>query len=585
MKKITQLLLFSFTLLGFFQCFAQSIKVFDVFSNEEYSYMQKYKEVKDFELNLNGEFDIDYFAMRNEHGQYFDELNANIENLALNSWKSEQGKFELSKQVKAQIAIYNEFVNRSNDRVRNGISNDYNSYLKSIDIKFLSICNNIITFSQNYGFVVSSNSQRHYKNEIEINVSRLYTVDLYTQKISLLVANFNEIEIAVIEKVVLPIASETYGDMDKLNKQNKYDNDIDEEENEEDEVDSPKTEKKRNVQPSSFKISLKGAYFYWFGWGLMVHFPMYTSSTYVSNGEPYNLFIPFEKCKPILYLFPAYASFSQIVSPTHQFNNFDYYDILNNYNKFRTEPSVSSLFRINNVLEKPSRLNASSYQLFKNNTSNYRGLFVYQYDTKKPNFQRYAEKINYRYFLENSNGKTITRENEQLAQRSNDVYDKNGNLIIRMSDEPYDGGNQYFFYNKQNCYLFDLKNSDFVGEERVEKITLKNNELCLSDICLTFNENMQVVAIKTLKYQFNDTEIGFDEKGRIVEAHTENDRYNYYYEFDALDRLIKYSTYEYQRISKEVVYLYHEDKRLPYIQKKHTYNNDIFEEETYEWEY
>jgi hypothetical protein len=133
--------------------------------------------------------------------------------------------------------------------------------------------------------------------------------------------------------------------------------------------------------------------------------------------------------------------------------------------------------------------------------------------------------------------------------------------------------------------LFDLKNSDFVGEERVEKITLKNNELCLSDICLTFNENMQVVAIKTLKYQFNDTEIGFDEKGRIVEAHTENDRYNYYYEFDALDRLIKYSTYEYQRISKEVVYLYHEDKRLPYIQKKHTYNNDIFEEETYEWEY
>jgi hypothetical protein len=590
MKKTTHLLLFTISLLAFYSGFAQSVKVFDVFSNEEYSYVQKYKEVKDFELNLNQEFDIDYFAMRNENGQYFDQLNATIENLALNSWKSEQGKFELSKLVKAQIAAYNDFSNRKNDRNHHGISNDYSSYLKSIDILFLSICNNTITFSQNYSFVISSNNQRYHSNEIEINVTKLYTADLYQQKINPLVANFNEKEIAELEKVVLPLVSDTYGDLGKLYEQNKYKDDEDddegvEEDNDDEANELQKLKSGKKSDPILHNMSLKGAYFYWFGWGLMVHFPMYSSSTYVSNGEPYNLFIPLEKCKPILYLFPVYASFSQIVSPAHQFINFDYYDILNNYNKFRSEPNISSLFRINNAPDKPSKLKASSYQLFKNNTSNYRGLFVYEYDKNKPNFQRYAEKTNYRYFLENNNGKTITRENEQTAIRYADVYDKKGNLIIRKSDEPLEGGDHYFFYNKQNCYLFSIQNRDFFGIEKVEKITLKNGELCLSDMCLIFNESMQVVAIKTLKYQFNNVEIGFDEKGRLVEAHTENDRYNYYFEFDALDRLTKYSTYEYQRVSKEVEYFYTDDKRLPYLQKKHTYNNDTMEEERYELEY
>jgi len=586
MKKTTLFPLFIFALLGSFQGFAQSVKVFDVFSNEEYSYLQKYKEVKDFELNLNNEFDITYFAMRNEKGQYFDKMNAAIENLALNAWKGKQGKFELSNQVKAKIASYNEFRNRKNDRNRHGISNDYNSYLKSIDIDFLSICNSTISFSQNYAFIITSNSQRYNDEEIKINVTNYYTVDLYTQKISILVKNFNENETTVLEKVLLPLVSASFDEINS-NYQKNYTDDENppvEYNDEDDETDyQTKPSKKSDVSP--LKINLKEADYYWFGWGLMIHFPMYSKSTYICNGDAYSLFIPIDKCKSILHLFPPYASFSQIINPAHQFNNFDYYNLLSNYNKFRQEPSINSFFRINNALDKPSKLNVGSYQTFKNNTKNYRGLFVYEFDKNKPNFQRYAEKINYRYFLENSNGKTINRENEQAAAQVNYIYDNRGNLIMRKSDEPYSGGNQYFFYNNQNCYIFSTTDRDYPGEEKVEKITLNNDELCLTDVCLTFNKSMQVIAIKTLKYQFNDVEIGFDEKGRLVEAHNENDRYNYYCEYDALDRLIKYSTYEYQRVSKEVEYFYKEDQRLPYLQKKHTYNNDIFEEETYEWEY
>ncbi|MFN5831004.1 MAG: hypothetical protein ACK46R_09660, partial [Bacteroidota bacterium] len=103
---------------------AESNKAYDVFTNKEYSYERKYKELKDFEINLNGSIDVEYFAMRNEQGNMYDELNAGIENIALHEWKEKQKKFELNNALKLQIAAYNNFINRSNDRYSRGIDND-----------------------------------------------------------------------------------------------------------------------------------------------------------------------------------------------------------------------------------------------------------------------------------------------------------------------------------------------------------------------------------------------------------------------------------------------------------------------------
>ncbi len=55
-------------------------------------------------------------------------------------------------------------------------------------------------------------------------------------------------------------------------------------------------------------------------------------------------------------------------------------------------------------------------------------------------------------------------------------------------------------------------------------------------------------------------EVGFDEKDRVIDAHNENDRYNYYFEYDAQDRLVRYSYNEYQKLKKEVVFYYLENK-------------------------
>lgn len=565
------------------QVFSQNTKVYDVFHNLDYSYAQKYKEVKDYELNLSGEIDISYFAMRNENGLNFDKLNQSIEKMALHSWKNEQGKFELNKRVKVEVALYNEFRNRNNHRNKQDISNDFSSDLKSIDINFLSVCNNIISFNQNYTFIVRSKSQNINNNEVNIYITNYYTVDVFGQNVNEMPSRFNESQVKELEQILLPVAGAYFDELKNLYLQNYNEEPEYADETEDDEIEI-KPLVVKNTNNAAKSIFFEEADYYWLGWGLMIHFPIYSKSSRIINGEAITIFVPLNKCKTLLHLFPDYSSFAQIPTPAHQFRNFDYFNLLNNYNKFRHEPSVTSLFALNNANDKPSKLTVGSYQTFKNNTKNYRGDFVYEFNKNTNNFPKYASNKSYDYFLEKSENKTKRKENNQASSKLEEVYDEKGNLILRKNKENDRGGDYYFFYNNQTCYLFKTTNRDVPGDEALEKLSLIGEELCLSDVCLTFNKSMQVIAIKSLKYQFNDVEIGFDEKGRIVEAHTENDRYNYYYEYDAFDRLVKYSTFEFQRATVEVEYFYKPQERLPYLQKKHTYNNEVFEEETYDWE-
>lgn len=567
--------------------FSQSDVVFDVFSNREYYYQNKYKEVKDFELNLNGEFDIEYLAMRNEGGINFDRINKQIENLALEAWKNKQNKYELNNEIKAQIVKYNEFKLRRNSKYELGVENDFNPQLHAIDVNVLSVCNQIFTCYLNYEFKVTSNNNRYSNESIELNITKYFTFDIWGQKLTELKAEFNPNNVAQAQQEALPYVNQFFSELKVYNEENPVDDEVEEEEvivEEENETGYHRKDNgKKKLEQHQFDI--KEAQFYWFGWGMMIRIPEYSRSSYINNGEAYSLFISFENCKNILDLLPAYSSYKHLVKPLHQYSNFDYFEVLTDYNQFRHEPSVTDLFKLNNALEKPKKLIVASYQLFKDNQKNYRGDFIYEFDIKANNFQKQAAKCNYSYFIEKYNGKSSNKVNQNKSKKSNLFYDEKGNLILMKSDEPAHGGDHYFFYNEHHCYTFRTENSTHFDDEKINKISLKNNELCLSDVCLTFYKNMQVIAVKMLKYQHNDIELGFDEKGRLIEAHTENDRYNYYYEFDKNDRLIKYSMYEYQRVSKELTFFYKAMERLPYLQNKHTYNNDIFEEESYTWEY
>jgi hypothetical protein len=558
--------------------------LFDVFANKAYSYQKKYKEVKDFELNLNDEIDIEYFAMRNEQGINYDKMNRYLESMALNEWKDKQKKFELSNEIKAKIVDYNTLKYRNNSRYAHGIENDFNAQLKSIDINILSVCNHVITFFQNYEYKVLKRSDNYGDNEIEINITKYYTVDIYTQNIIPLKAVFKDANIDKVEQEILPLINKYVHEIKEYFEENP---DEEPEQAEYDDESDIGYHRKDDINKSKVndKVAIKDADFYWFGWGLMLKFPDYCKSSYVSNGESFSVFIPFDQCKATIDLFPSYDSFKQLIKPAHQFSNFDYFEVLNDYNKFRYEPAVTSLFKLNNVIEKPKKLTASSYQTFKNNSRNFRGDFIYEFNQNAKNFQQQAAKTTYSYYLENNDGKSSKSMNKAATQKANNIYDEKGNLILRKAEEPIAGSDYYYFYNLDNCYSFSTVSSRNFGDETITKTSFSNGELCLTDVCLTFNKNMQVVAIKMLKYQHNDIELGFDDKGRLVEGHTENDRYNYYFEFDIKDRLIKHSIFEYQRVSKEVIYFYKEEQRLPYLQKKHTYNNEIFEEESYNWEY
>jgi hypothetical protein len=464
MKNIFLFLFFS--LLYTIKGYAQNNILFDVFANQEFAYQKKYKEIKDYELNLNSEIDIEYFALRNERGMNYDRLNKVVEAMALTEWKDKQKKFELNNEVKAKIAGYNELKLRNNDRYEQGIDDDFNPQLKSIDINVLSVCNNIVTFYQNFKYNLNTSSSRINNRDIDADIIKYYTVDIYTQKMMPLKANFSNANTNAIEQELKPFTNQFEKEIKAYREANP------EEETEQyDAEEDGEYQRNKDVKNIKFsgKIDIKDADIYWYGWGLMLNFPDYCESSVINKGESFSIFIPFDKCKATLELFPSYSSLKQLIKPPHQFNNFDYFEMLSEYGRFRHEPSVTSLFKINNALEKPKLLTVKSYQIFKDNKSNFRGDFIFEFDKKAKNFQQQAAKTVHSYYIENNNGKAVKRVNDRITQKLTNVYDERGNLIIYKSAESLSGDEHYYFYNADICYSFNIESGRYFGEERTTK--------------------------------------------------------------------------------------------------------------------
>ena len=284
---------------------AESNKAYDVFTNKEYSYERKYKELKDFEINLNGSIDVEYFAMRNEQGNMYDELNAGIENIALREWKEKQKKFELNNALKLQIAAYNNFINRSNDRYSRGIDNDLNAALVSIDMKILSVCNNLVTFVQSYSFRINSGNYR--QNNVEIDIGNYYTANLFSQEINILHATFSDAQIKEAKEILMPVIKAYFSERQQTN-QNRQHEAYNEDDEEEKQVRNT-GKNNQHTNNSTPKIDLSEASIYWIAWGLILRFPAYSQSTYENNGEAFTVFVPLDQCRALLGDIPAYQSF------------------------------------------------------------------------------------------------------------------------------------------------------------------------------------------------------------------------------------------------------------------------------------
>jgi hypothetical protein len=619
---------------------AQEKISYNPFTNEEFSYKTFYKEVKDLELNNENDIEIDYFAMRNSHGRYFDRINAYIAKLALEEWKSKEKKFALNNEVKSYTALLNDFKNRSNTYYNK--EKKYTIFdLKSIEIEFISVCNDKITFKQSYKYSLSS----RYDNATVATLEHYFVADINTEKVVELKHQFNDIAIAKLDKVIAPYIQEfansrrynsssynnynynyddvavetTYdaeaeevppvvedvtsmpvqdqeGDFENGSSSSNFRNKPREEGYEtEKELTTPvisdynarggrveASNPRKNTDVKIDKINYNEANYYWYAWGLMVQFPAYTKSTSFNNGLSFTVFVPFYNAKSILELIPEYASFSSLSQPIHQFNNFNYFEITSSYARFRQEPTVTSLFTLNNAHEKPKKLTLASYQLFESGKKNYRGNYVYEFDESAKNFQQMAAKTEYTSFNEKEGERLKMKSTGNNKSKEVLKFDDKNNLIFKKIDPKNSEYNYHYFYNESFCYNFKISSNKI---ESLDKISLKSGEICLAEMCLSFNKNFKVDAIKKIKNHYSDMEVGFDEKERVIEAHSENDRYNYYFEYDAQDRLVRYSYNEYQKLKKEVMFYYLENKKLPYLQKKRTLEGKIFEEETYDWEY
>ena len=164
------------------------------------------------------------------------------------------------------------------------------------------------------------------------------------------------------------------------------------------------------------------------------------------------------------------------------------------------------------------------------------------------------------------------------------VYDDRGNILKRTMIDDEIIHTFHYFYNGDYVYMMEHNLLDTDHSEQFNQIKLGNGEMCINDICYILNAAGKVMGIRGAKYIYQQTQIGYDSKGRVVESHMDNERYHHYFIYDDTNRLVQYLGFENQSPTLEVTYAYDGNSKLPKSQLKVSRNGETVELEEYEWE-
>lgn len=569
--------------------FAQKDSISDVFNNRELLYNNLYKEISARDLNLSDKISTSYFTI-NQTGYSASKLNKEIEQMATADWLTEQGKFSLYSRVKKMMANYEALANEKNSRYREAILTS--TKLKDIELKPLSVVGDKLTFKEQFGVKLLLQSDRSGEQELNVTLSRYYVADLKSGIVKQLQPSLNNNMQLQVKRVLLPFVTSVYDKLATKGRSRHWPREFGIEEADTDaDTDTAKKIVEENALIKTGKnlenVDLNEADFYWFGWGLMVSFPMYSAATEKLDGEGFAVFLPLDKCRSVLQFLPAYSFIGGYQVPPNNFTNFDYFDLTDRFYGFRSEPAVTQLFYYNKASVKPKTLTVIANQVMANQQKYFQGKFVYEFSYNDDLTKYSSRRKDYGYYYTNESGKLTKNDNKEARTAQESMYDEKGNLIYRNTGNASEINGFYFFYNRNNAYFFNLESSEVNRETKLTGIDLSNNRLCFPDVCFTLDGEMNPIGVKPRRTYQDDVQIARDSKGRVTEAHMENDRYNYYYEYDSNDRLVRYTTYEYTSLQKEVRFFYKENDLLPYYQTKHTFSGgqDTFQEENYEWVY
>ena len=475
----------------------------------------------------------------------------------------------------------NEVVNSRNSRRYEDNLSKLNPKLNRVEIEVISIIGNKVCYQFAYQFDIPS------REVDEIEVKDYYWGDLRTAFVSKMNKKPNANQIKLIEDAAFKTLNEHF----LLATQNLNLEDL--EDYNEDLAERPVSKPLENQGNVYHKIQLKDADFLWINHGIVVQIQDFENTTRTIQGKGLTFFIPYQEAIPYLKWIPELAFIAHLPAIKHTFQNWnDPNFVVSKFYNIKSEPSILNLIQNKNQTQKIKQLKQTSYQISSNKERRKMNQNVYEFDGNQKLlwheiFDEHDKTYSKTFYDYDSKENLILKTVNMRTQKTRTTqffYDEKGNLLRQRYNESDGIVDTYYFYNQNMVYSFSHEMFN-EWSKSVTHIEMKNDKFCTNYVCYLLDENKEIIGVQSEKYISYQAQIGRDDEGLLREAHFDNDRYHYYYDYNENQLLTDYKVYEYANPKNHIQWFYKNDSSIPYKTSKLSTSFDtILIEEDISWE-
>lgn len=512
----------------------------------------------------------------------------------LNRYFDNEGEYvKVLNDLRRQTDVYNRIINKSGGAIENSQEIPHGALptLQSVDSEAISYVADQVFFKVEFTFEIATGGAYSYGQDLRFVVKHLYVGNLNTGKISRLQNVLTDNELDLLETRL----SKRMNDMYTLvtSKLDPYEVMLITEMYE-DEEDGEQKQQFAACEDICPRVFMHEAEIFWSDWGVVFNFPDFSQTSEIFGGRGFSVFVDYNEAREIFGNKEQFSFLNGLKPELVLRQNFNYWSIIESIGNFRTIPNAIEVMKANNPPVKPKKMSLKSYQVFSDSSRNYRNTTLFEFnlagDLVKESITLERGDLYYtRNLMYDAFGRLIAdskkAENHRNESTSNTyTYDSRGNLVQRMI--VYEDNIQMFNYFYNGAYVYMMENGYLSqsSERQSNQIQILNNQLCINEDCYVLNSAGLVKGVSSGKYTSRQCQMGYDEQNRLVEAHTEHDRYNYYFIYDDNNRLVQYLGFENQSPTLEVTYAYDGNSKLPKSQLKISRNGETVELEEYEWE-
>ncbi|WP_026450327.1 hypothetical protein [Aequorivita capsosiphonis] len=558
-------------ILAFFVFQIGSAQILDIFKNKSYevsSYVLKEKFDKDY---LPSEIEGNHDKLKDGNKDW-EKIDTELKKIALERIENAVSFFEINANIKKQLQVTKDIA------INYRKENEYGEpVFQNLKIKLLSVVNDFAIYALEYHF--ESRDQSNSRTSKKLVARYFYSANINTGSIENIDIKPNKEQQKILETLSISEFQKIY----LLQTEKLEMNDVAK-------IHNP-------IQADSLfskKIDYSEAIIFPYTAGVMLEFPDYSESSKILDGQSFRFLLKDKDLESFIAQFPKFKKyFSQNLKPASKTTKDRLADEQIYLDKFKSGPeelTILKLFdfdkkiyemKIDNfqISDKEKRFQGSKIFLFNEDES------IHLIENRDSKGEIHSEeKFTYTDFQElESVTTTGYRKNLTLYYYKNQELIYSEMIELEKQGNPYDSYKQtdlkirqhHLIYNDK--YRYDIS-FNLVGDisERINGRHNSENMACGNSHCLIYDSEERVVGVKAMKN--GSVELLTDDDGKILESYFDSNRHQYFFTYDAKNRLEEIKYLESGNLKNTTIYQYHESTGSPLsiLKEGQTTNEQVY---------